>query len=178
MSIPSIQTSLENLWCWSMSQRSQRCYTLALKACFKRWISTSSRSSRVGARKGLLARVDVLPEEQMELQGALHHRRGTSTFVFISEEEYTTHILNDPAQLDFFLPGWCIASQCPDLMCTNYLLPWHFLQGAFDRKLQWPTLNVYLEDYQGARVLNRYPNAKVSAWQLLFDGRLVLVGVA
>lgn len=50
--------------------------------------------------------VEFQSEEQMEVQGALSHSRGMSTFVFIPDEEIHTHILNtDPDKLDFFLPG-------------------------------------------------------------------------
>ena len=43
-------------------------------------------------------------EEELLQEGALTHRRGTNSYVFIPEEELQTHIFNNP-ELDYFIAG-------------------------------------------------------------------------
>lgn len=46
-------------------------------------------------------------EEDIMVPGAERYKRGTSTYVFIPDEEIPTHILNqtDLTKMDYFLPG-------------------------------------------------------------------------
>lgn len=46
-------------------------------------------------------------ENEAQVPGAERFTRGTSTYVFIPDEEVQTHILNqtDLTKMDFFLPG-------------------------------------------------------------------------
>ena len=46
-------------------------------------------------------------DDDVLIPGAENYKRGTSTYVFIPDEEIATHILNqtDLSKMDFFLPG-------------------------------------------------------------------------